>query len=70
MFANSQDAALQMEEARIRMKREANERRRERFLDARLRTIGLDIVGLDAQVAEKRRNQQNDRESDKLESNI
>lgn len=49
------------------MKREANQARTERFLNARQRTLGLDLQALDAQVAEKKRNCQNNKESDRLE---
>lgn len=41
------------EEAKIKLRREANEQRRLRIMDARARTMGLDIDALNAQVAEK-----------------
>ena len=44
---------LNKEELRIQRKRENNEQRRLRLLDARRRVIGLDVEGLNAQVAEK-----------------
>lgn len=43
------------DEAKIRLRREANEQRRLRIMDARARTMGLDVEALDAQVEEKRR---------------
>jgi len=39
--------------------------RRERFLDARTRTIGIDKAALDAQVAEKRRKAREEKEEEK-----
>lgn len=64
---SSQQAALDKEAARIRLKREANAARAERFLDARQRTLGLDLQALDAQVAEKKRNTASDQENSRLE---
>ena len=64
---NAQEEALDKESKRIECKRQANAARTERFLDARQRTLGLDLQALDAQVAEKKRNQQNDNDSDRLE---
>ena len=58
-YAGGMDAALVKEEARIRLKREQNAVRRDRFLDARKRVFGLDVEALDAQVAEKAMNDQN-----------
>ena len=70
MSEAQQQYLLDKEALRIQAKREANDKRTERFLNARMRTIGLDVQALDAQVAEKQRNQQNGVDSDKLESNI
>lgn len=67
MFVSAQEEALDREAKRIELKRQANAARTERFLDARQRTIGLDLQALDAQVAEKRRNKQNNNDSDRLE---
>lgn len=44
------------EEERVRATRMRNEARRERFLNARNRAIGVDVEALDAQVEEKRQN--------------
>ena len=48
-----QENSLTKEEMRIISRRDANEERRKRFLDARTRLIGLDVSALDKQVAEK-----------------
>lgn len=60
-YNDFQEEALAKDEAKLRHKREQNEIRRIRFHNARLRTIGIDVEALDAQVEEKRR-QKNDRE--------
>ncbi len=52
-YAGGVDAQLMKEEARIRMKRMQNNERRDRFLNARKRIIGVDVDALNAQVAEK-----------------
>jgi len=52
-YAAGMDAQLMKEEARIRLKRTQNNARRDRFLNARKRIIGVDVDALDAQVAEK-----------------
>lgn len=67
MSMQQQQAQLDKESARIEAKRRANEERTKRFLNARQRTLGVDVQGLDAQVAEKRRNQQNNDDNDRLE---
>ena len=41
------------EEAKIKMRQEANAQRLLRIRDARARTMGLDVNALDAQVEEK-----------------
>jgi hypothetical protein len=63
-----QDELLAKEEAKIQRTREANEQRRLRILNAKVRIIGLDVDALDAQVAEKRQNASNKNENDRLES--
>jgi DNA polymerase III alpha subunit (gram-positive type) len=55
------------EEARIKAKRDANEQRRLRYLNAKARMMGLDVATLDQQVAEKQRMKQNEREADRFE---
>lgn len=55
------------EEARIKAKREANEQRRLRYLNAKVRMIGLDVQSLDQQVAEKQRIKQSEKEADRFE---
>ena len=60
-YNDFQEEALAKDEAKLRHKREQNEIRRIRFHNSRLRTIGIDVEALDAQVEEKRR-QKNDRE--------
>ena len=58
------------EAAKIAYKRQQNEQRRLRIHDAKQRTIGLDIPALDAQVAEKQRNNMRDRETANYERKI
>lgn len=59
--------SLSKEEARIKMKREANEARRLRLLDARRRVIGLDVDALNEQVAEKERMKSDQKEIERLD---
>lgn len=59
---------MQRDELRIKAKREANEERRKRFLNARSRLIGLDVAALDQQVAEKAQRRQREQEIARLES--
>ncbi len=61
------DEVLAKEEARIKAKREANEQRRIRYLNAKARMIGLDVQSLDQQVAEKQRLKQNEKDADRFE---
>lgn len=68
--SHSQQAAFDKEEARIRMKREANEQRAKRFIDARTRTIGVDIDGLNQQCAEKSQSNRDTQEENRLMSKI
>ena len=56
------------EEARIKAKREANEQRRIRYLNAKVRLIGLDVQALDQQVLEKQQRKSQERDYDKFES--
>lgn len=61
------DDKLLKEEARIRLKREQNLARKNRFLNARTRIMGVDVEGLDAQVEAKRRQDQDSRDEDAIE---
>jgi hypothetical protein len=61
------DEARKKEEEKIQYRRNQNELRKERLLDARKRTIGVDIDALDAQVAEIRQNQKNNNDDDRLD---
>jgi len=56
------------EKLRIERKRAEMERRRQRILNPRIRTIGLDTDTLDKQVAEKRQSNNDDRRADELEA--
>ena len=62
-----QELALAKEDARIRARRERDEERRHRFLNARTRIMGLDAAALDEQVQEMRRSREDAKESDRLE---
>jgi len=64
---NLQELALAKEDARIRARRERDEERRHRFLNARTRIMGLDAAALDEQVQEMRRSREDAKESDRLE---
>lgn len=66
---NFQDDALAKEAAKIAYKRQILEQRKLRIHNAKQRTIGLDIEGLNAQVAEKQRGQARDKEILNYESN-
>ena len=55
------------EEAKIARKREQYEQRRQRILNAKVRTMGLDVQTLDQQVAEKQRLKAQEKETDKFE---
>ena len=61
------DSNLMREEARINRKRVENAQRRDRFLNARKRIMGVDIEALDAQVEEKRQTTQGGVDDDILE---
>ena len=68
MSEPSQDELMAKEEARIKAKREANEQRRIRYLNAKVRLIGLDVQALDQQVLEKQQRKSQERDYDKFES--
>jgi hypothetical protein len=55
------------EEAKIARKREIYDQRRVRILNAKARTMGLDVQTLDQQVAERARAKQQDKDADKFE---
>lgn len=65
-----QDDVLAKEAAKIAFKRKQNEERRQRIHNAKQRTIGLDIQALDAQVAEKQRNNMRDKDVLNFESTL
>ena len=54
---------------KLQLKRDANAARTARFLNARQRTIGLDVQALEAQILEKKMNHDDDKEMRRLESN-
>jgi hypothetical protein len=56
------------EEARMKLKADANFQRNLRYKDHRLRTIGINLDGLNQQVAEKKRMQEDEREQERQES--
>lgn len=56
------------EEAKIQRKREQNEQRRLRILNAKARIMGLDVQSLDQQVMEKEQQKQREKEADRFES--
>lgn len=64
---NLQEAQLAREEAKILRRREENEIRRQRYLQAKVRLIGVDVQALNDQVAEKQRMKQHERDTDKFE---
>lgn len=61
------EPGMSKEDLRIRLKREANEARRIRFLNARTRVIGLDVDALNAQVAAKNRMNAEEKDSGRNE---
>ena len=63
-----QDHAMAKDQARINMRRDANEERRIRYLNAPRRLIGIDTQALDAQVADIRKSRYEDKEADRMES--
>lgn len=62
-----QDLTLEKEQARLKMKADANFQRNLRYKDSRLRTIGINLNALDQQVAEKKAMKQKEIEDGKLE---
>ena len=58
---------MSKEQQRINTKREANEERRKRYLNARLRLIGQDVEGLNRQLEEKKQANVDKDEIDRLE---
>ena len=56
------------EQAKINFRRNADEERRMRYLNAPKRLIGIDSQALDAQVAEMRQNRDDHKEADRMES--
>ena len=55
MFDNRTNTSLaSREEKRLEARRKRDEERRQRFLNAKTRTLGVDVAALDRQVAEKR----------------
>ena len=55
MFDNRTNTSLaSREERRLEARRQRDEERRQRFLNAKTRTLGVDVAALDRQVAEKR----------------
>lgn len=59
---------LEKDQARIKMKADANFQRNLRYKDSRLRTIGINLGALEQQVAEKKRMTDAEIENDRLES--
>eukprot|EP00981_Chlorochromonas_danica_P002070 scaffold420_cov169-Ochromonas_danica.AAC.30 len=55
------------DEARVLKRREENEIRRQRYLQAKVRLIGVDVQALNQQVAEKHRLRQDEKEADRFE---
>ena len=58
------------QQAKIELMRNANEERRLRFLDAPGRTMGINSQALDAQVASHRRNREQEKESERIDSKL
>ena len=69
-YNDFQEEALAKDAARLKLKREQNEIRRLRFHNARLRTIGIDVEALDAQVEEKRRLQSDRDEMNRMDRKL
>lgn len=55
------------EELKIARRRQMNEERRLRILNAKVRLIGLDVQALDEQVKEKQMKKMQDRDVDRFE---
>ncbi len=56
------------DEARINARRERDEVRRDRFMNARTRIMGIDAQALDEQVSAMRRGRDEAKESDRMDS--
>lgn len=68
MFAQlGNNDALVREEQRIAAKRAINEQRKQRILNPRIRTIGIDVSALDQQVIEKQNKQEMLKEEARIE---
>jgi len=61
---------MSKEEARIQLKRENMEKRKEKLLNPRARVIGLDVDALDAQVAEVQKSRANMKQQDLIDSEL
>jgi len=60
--------AMEKEENRLNMKRAQNKARLQRFLDARTRTIGVDVAALNAQMEQRKKMKELEKEADRLEA--
>ena len=63
-----QEQALAKDEARIKARRERDMERRDRFLNARTRIMGIDAQALDEQVSSMRRSRDEAKETDRIDS--
>ena len=62
------EGGISRDEMKIQLKRENNEKRRERLMNPRQRSIGLDVDALDAQVAEVQKSRASLKQGDLAES--
>lgn len=62
------DADLEKQQARLKMRADANFQRNLRYKDSRLRTIGINLGALEQQIAEKKKLREDEIEADRLES--
>jgi len=60
--------AMEKEENRLNMKRAQNKARLQRFLDARTRTIGVDVAALNAQMEQRKKIKDLEKEADRIEA--
>ena len=65
---NAQDLATQKDQAKINRMRQNQEARRDRILNNRTRTIGIDVNALNAQVKEQQHQKEIEHETLRLES--
>ena len=65
---NAQDLATQKDQAKINRMRQNQEARRDRILNNRTRTIGIDVNALNAQVKEQQHQKEIEHEKLRLES--